>query len=61
MCVVKNIKNEKELIWAWMKWGFKRKMGISYWVFELWAGLEWTGGKWIKTRKRNGLCKKKGK
>ena len=34
-----------------MKWGFKRKMGISYWVFELWVGLEWTGGKWIKTRK----------
>ena len=31
-----------------MKGGFKRKMGISYWVFELWAGLEWTGGKWIK-------------
>ena len=44
-------KNEKELIWAQMKWGFKRKMGISYWVFELWVGLEWTGGKWIKTRK----------
>ena len=41
-------KNEKELIWGWMKWVFKRKMGISYWVFELWAGLEWTGGKWIK-------------
>ena len=44
-----------------MKWGFKRKMGISYWVFELWVGLEWTSsGKWIK-RKRNGLGKKKGK
>ena len=39
----------------------KENMGISYWVFELWAGLEWTGGKWIKTRKINGLCKKKGK
>ena len=47
----KKNKNEKELIWAWMKWGFKRKMGISYWVFELWVGLEWTGGKWIKARK----------
>ena len=57
----KKNKNEKELIWAWMKWGFKRKMGISYWVFELWVGLEWTGGKWIKIRKINGLCKKKGK
>ena len=22
----KKNKNEKELIWAWMKWGFKRKM-----------------------------------
>ena len=31
-----------------MKWGFKRNMRISYWVFELWAGLEWTGGKWIQ-------------
>ena len=50
MCYKKN-KNEKELIWAWMKWGFKRKIGISYWVFELWVGLEWTGGKWIKTRR----------
>ena len=39
----------------------KENMGISYWVFELWAGLEWTCGKWIKTRKMNGLCKKKGK
>ena len=39
----------------------KENMRISYWVFELWAGLEWTGGKWIKTRKRNGFCKKKGK
>ena len=39
----------------------KENMGISYWVFELWVGLEWTGGKWIKTRKRNGLCKKKWK
>ena len=29
----------------------KENMGISYWVFELWAGLEWIGGKWIKTRK----------
>ena len=29
----------------------KENMGISYWVFELWAGLEWTSGKWIKTRK----------
>ena len=36
---------EMELIWAWMKWGFKRKMGISYWVFEFWARLEWTSGK----------------
>ena len=29
----------------------KENMRISYWVFELWAGLEWTSGKWIKTRK----------
>ena len=27
---IKRKKNEKEFIWAWMKWGFKRKMGISY-------------------------------
>ena len=29
----------------------KENMRISYWVFELWARLEWTGGKWIKTKK----------
>ena len=29
----------------------KENMGISYQVFELWVGLEWTGSKWIKTRK----------
>ena len=44
---IKRKKNEKEFIWASMKWGFKRKLRISYWVFELWAGLEWTVGKWI--------------
>ena len=38
----------------------KENMGISYWVFELWVGLEWTGGKWIKTRKRKGNSSRTG-
>ena len=47
----KEKKNENELIWAWMKQGFKRKMGVSYWAyFELGLGLSG-----LFKRKRNGL------
>ena len=52
-------KKKKGVIWAWMKQDFKRKMGVSYWVyFEL--GLGYLKGKemglsGLIKRKRNGL------
>ena len=48
---IKRKKNENGVIQAWMKQGFKRKMGVSYWVyFELGLGLSG-----LIKRKRNGL------
>ena len=57
---IKRKKNEKELIWAWMKWGFKIKLELVIGFLNFGLGLSGLVVSGLKQGKEMGFVKRKG-